>query len=169
MIARASLVVGSVVLLAVLIQVTFLARLGFPGATPDLVVVAVVALGLAMGSAAGGIAGLAAAVALGLAAPVPGLMGVQALVYVVIGFTVGRIVDPRDRSIWVIMGIVGLSTGAAVLAVASLSAILGSDRVMWDVVPGLTLSSTLYGVLLAPLVVPGVGALSRGLVSELAT
>lgn len=169
MIGRASLVVASVVLLAVLIQVTFLTRLGLPGATPDLVVVAVVGLGLAMGSVVGGIAGFSAAVALGLAAPVPGLMGVQALVYVVIGFSVGRIVDPRDRSIWVIMGISGLSTAAAVLAVASLSAILGSDRVMWDVVPGLTLSSALYGVMLAPLVVPFTGALSRGLVSELAT
>ncbi len=169
MIVRATLVVGSVVLLAVLIQVTFLARLGLPGATPDLVVVAVVALGLAMGSVAGGIAGLAAAISLGLATPVPGLMGVQALIYVVIGFTAGRTVDPRDRSIWVIMGIVGLSTAGAVLAVAGLSAVLGSERIMWDVVPGLTLSSALYGVLLAPLVVPAVGALSRGLVSELAT
>jgi rod shape-determining protein MreD len=166
MIARASLVVGSVVLLAVLIQVTFLTRLGVPGATPDLVVVVVVALGLAMGSVVGGVAGLAAAVALGLATPVPGLMGVQALVYVVIGFAAGRLVDPRDRSIWVIMGITGVSTAAAVLAVAGLSAVLGSERIMWDAVPALTLSSALYGVLLAPLVVPAVGALSRGLVSE---
>jgi rod shape-determining protein MreD len=169
MIGRASLVVGSTVLVAVLIQVTFLSRLGIPGATPDLVVVTVVALGLAMGSVVGGIAGFTAAVALGLATPVPGLLGVQALVFVVIGFVVGRVVDPRDRSIWIIMGIVGLSTAAAVLATASLASVLGSERVMWDVVPGLTLSSALYGVLLAPLVVPAIGALSRGLVSELAT
>jgi rod shape-determining protein MreD len=169
MIARASLVVGSTVLIAVLIQVTFLSRLGIPGATPDLVVVTVVAIGLAMGSVAGGIAGLTAAVLLGLATPVPGLLGVQALVFVVIGFVVGRVVDPRDRSIWIIMGIVGLATSSAVLATASLASILGSERVMWDVVPGLTLSSALYGVLLAPLVVPAIGALSRGLVSELAT
>lgn len=169
MIGRASLVVGSTVLLAVLIQVTFLSRLGIPGATPDLVVVTVVALGLAMGSVTGGIAGFTAAIALGLATPVPGLLGIQALVYVVIGFVVGRVVDPRDRSIWIIMGIVGLSTAAAVLATAGLASVLGSERVMWDVVPGLTLSSALYGVLLAPLVVPPIGALSRNLVSELAT
>jgi rod shape-determining protein MreD len=148
--------------------VTLLSRLGIPGATPDLVVVTVVAIGLAMGSVPGGVAGLLAAVLLSLAAPVPGLLGVHALVYVVIGFLAGMVIDPRDRSIWLIMGLVGLSTAGAVLATAGLSAMLGSERVSWEAVPALTLSSALYGVLLAPLVVPLLRALTRGLVSEIA-
>lgn len=168
MIWRASLVIGTTVLLAVLLQVTFVSRLGIPGATPDLLVVTIVAIGLAMGSVAGGLAGFTGAVLLALAAPVPGLLGVHAIVYVVIGFLAGLVVDPRDRSIWVIMGLVGLSTAGAVLATAALSALLGSERVTWDAVPSLTLSTALYGVLLAPLVVLAVRAVSRGLVSEIA-
>jgi len=78
------------------------------------------------------------------------------------------VIDPRDRSIWLIMGLVGLSTAGAVLATAGLSAMLGSERVSWEAVPALTLSSALYGVLLAPLVVPLLRALTRGLVSEIA-
>jgi rod shape-determining protein MreD len=168
MIWRASLVTGTAVLLAVLLQVTFLSRIGLPGATPDLLVVTIVAIGLSMGSIPGGVAGLAGAVLLSLATPVPGLMGVHAVIYVVIGFLAGMVVDPRDRSIWLIMGLVGLSTAGAVLTTAALSALLGSERITWDAVPALTLSSALYGVLLAPLVVPVVRAVSRGLVSEIA-
>jgi rod shape-determining protein MreD len=168
MIWRASLVTGTALLIAVLVQVTLLSRLGIPGATPDLVVVTVVAIGLAMGSIPGGFAGIAAAILLALAAPVPGLLGVHALVYVVIGFLAGLVVDPRDRSIWLIMGMVGLSTAGAVLGTATLSAVLGSERITWDTVPALTVSSALYGVLLAPLVVPLIRSITRGLVSELA-
>jgi cell shape-determining protein MreD len=162
------LVIGSAMLLAVLLQVTLLSRLGLPGATPDLIVVTIVAIGLAMGSIAGGSAGLVGAVLLGLATPAPGLLGVQALVFVVIGFSVGRVLDPRDRSRWILIGIAGLAAAAAVLASAALAALLGSERVAWDAVPALALTSALYGVVLAAVVVPAMGWLSRALVSELA-
>jgi len=166
---RSSVVIGTVMLLAVLIELTVLSRLGIPGATPDLVVVCVVALALALGPAPGAVAGFVGGLLLGLAPPADGVLGVSALVLALIGFLAGKVVDPRDRSIWVIMGIVGLSTSGAVLGTAVLNAILGSDRVMWEVVPGLALSSALYGVLLAPLVVPLIGSAARTLVSELAT
>lgn len=168
MIWRAGFVIVTALLVAVLLQVTFLSRLGIPGATPDLVVVTVVGIGLAMGSIAGGSAGLLAAVLLGLAAPVAGLLGIHALIYVVLGFLAGMVIDPRDRSIWLIMGLVGLSTAGAVLATATLSAMLGSERITWEDVPTLTLTSALYGVLLAPIVIPLLRAVTRGLVSELA-
>jgi rod shape-determining protein MreD len=166
---RSSVVIGTVMLLAVLIELTVLSRLGLPGATPDLVVVCVVALALALGPAPGAVAGFVGGILLGLAPPSDSVLGVSALVFVLIGFLAGKVVDPRDRSIWIIMGIVGLSASGAVLGTAVLSAILGSDRVVWDVVPGLALSSALYGVLLTPLVVPLIGSVARTLVSELAT
>ena len=72
--------------------------------------------------------------------------------YVAIGFITGSAVDPRDRSIWILMGMVGLSTGSAVLLVSGLDTLLGSDRVDWEQVPLLTLTSVLYGLLLAPAV-----------------
>jgi len=168
-ILRASLVIVTTMLLAVLLELVFVSRLGLPGATPDLVVVSIVALALALGPVAGAVAGFTGGILLGLAPPADGVLGVSALVFIVIGFLAGKVVDPRDRSIWIIMGIVGLSTSGAVLGTAFLSAILGSDRVMWDVVPSLALSGALYGVLLAPVMVPAIGAVSRTLVSELAT
>jgi hypothetical protein len=48
------------------------------------------------------------------------------------------------------MGIVGLSTGAAVLVISGLDTMLGSDRVDWEQVPALALTSALYGLILAP-------------------
>ncbi|MCX8526745.1 MAG: hypothetical protein ORN20_01230, partial [Candidatus Nanopelagicales bacterium] len=54
---------GAVTLsIAVIVQVTLLTRLGLPGATPDLVVVTVVALALALGRLPGAIAGFGAGV-----------------------------------------------------------------------------------------------------------
>lgn len=169
MIARAALVIGTVMLAAVIIEVTFLTRLGLPGATPDLVVVCVVALALALGPAPGAVAGFIGGLLLGLAPPADGYLGLAAFVFAVIGYLAGKVIDPRDRSIWIIMGIVGLSTSGAVLAMALLSAVLGSDRVVWDMVPALTLTAALYGVILTPIVVPLIGKVARGLVSELAT
>lgn len=169
MIARAALVIGTVMLAAVIIQLTFLGRLGLPGATPDLVVVCVVALALALGPTVGAMAGFVGGLLLGVAPPSDGYLGLSALVFVVIGYLAGKVIDPRDRSIWLIMGIVGLSTSGAVLGTALISAVVGSERISWESVPALALTSALYGVLLTPLVVPPIGKLARTLVSELAT
>lgn len=150
MIWRQALIIGTFTLAAVLIEVTLLTRLGIPGATPDLVVVTVVALALAMGPVQGAVAGFTAGVLLDLAPPGDTLLGVNAIVYVLIGLVTGVAVDPRDRTVPVMMGIVGLSTGAAVLLTSGLDTMLGSDRVDWEQVPLLVLTSALYGLILAP-------------------
>ena len=149
------LIVG-LVLAAVLVQLTLLARLGLPGATPDLVVVTIVAIALAMGPTQGAVAGFAAGVLVDLAPPGDTLLGVNAIVYIAIGYITGIVIDPRDRTVPILIGIVGLSAGAAVLATAALDTLLGSDRVRWDEVAGMALSSALYAVILAPLVILGV-------------
>jgi rod shape-determining protein MreD len=153
MIWRQGLIIGTFTLLAVLIELTLLTRLGIPGATPDLVVATVVALALAMGPVQGAVAGFSAGVLLDLAPPGDTLLGVNAIVYVLIGIVTGVAVDPRDRTVPVLMGIVGLSTGAAVLLTSGLDTMLGSDRVDWEQVPVLALTSALYGVILAPAVI----------------
>ena len=56
--------------------------------------------------------------------------------------------------------------GAAALATALLSAVLGSERIIWDVVPGVTLTTVLYGLILGRVMIPLVGLLSRRLVPE---
>ena len=156
MIWRQALVIGLTVLLAVIVELTLLSRLGLPGATPDLVVVTVVALALAMGPTQGAAAGFTAGILIDLAPPADTLLGVNAIVYSAIGFVTGCGIDPRDRTVPIMIGIVGLSAAAAVLGTAALDTLLGSGRVMWDEVPALALTSALYAVILAPLVILGV-------------
>ena len=161
MIWRQALIIGTFIPGAVLIEVTLLTRLAIPGATPDLVVVTVVAIALAMGPVQGAVAGFAGGVLLDLAPPGDTLIGVNALVYVAIGFVTGTAVDPRDRTIWILMGMSGVATGAAVLLVSGLDTLLGSDAVDWEQVPSLTLTSVLYGLILAPIMIPPVAWVVR--------
>lgn len=153
---RQGLIIGLLTLVATIVQVTLLSRLGLPGATPDLVVVVVVAIALSMGPLDGAIAGFVAGMLVDLAPPADTLLGVNALVYVLIGYVTGRVIDPRDRTVPILIGIVGISAGFAVVATAALDSLLGSERVVWDGMAGLVLSSILYAIILAPLVVLGV-------------
>jgi len=75
-------------------------------------------------------------------------------------------VDREDSSIWTLSVIAGAACGAAALGTALLSAILGSERIIWAVVPGATLTTVLYGLILGRVMIPLVGALSRRLVPE---
>lgn len=156
MLWRQSVLIGGLIVTAVIVQLTLLSRLGLPGATPDLVVVTVVAIALALGPTQGAVAGFVAGVLVDLAPPGDSLLGVNAIVYVVIGYVTGIVIDPRDRTVPILIGIVGLSAGAAVLATSALDTLLGSDRVEWDAVAGMALSSALYAVILAPLAILGV-------------
>ncbi|MCH9840010.1 MAG: rod shape-determining protein MreD [Candidatus Nanopelagicales bacterium] len=168
MIIRQGLFIGTCVFLAVLFELTLLSRLGIPGATPDLVVVTVVAIAFAMGPLQGAMAGFAAGVLIDLSPSSDTLVGVNAIIYLVIGFVAGFWVDPRDRTLPIMIGITALSTGAAALGTAIVDTALGSDRVNWAEVPWITLSSALYGVLLSALVIPLIDRISRPFVSEIA-
>ncbi len=161
---QAVLIVG-LLLGAVVVELTLLSRLGLPGATPDLLVVTIVAIALALGPTRGAVAGFVGGVLIDLAPPADTPIGVNSLVYLVIGYITGFIIDPRDRTVPILMGVVGLSAGAATLAVAAFDAVVG-DRVEWGQVPLLALTSALYAVALAPLVVPGVGWLANRITPE---
>jgi len=166
--ARQAMIIGSAIFIAVIVELTLLSRLGLPGATPDLVVVTIVALALAYGPLPGAIAGFSAGILMGLAPPFDGILGVQAILFTIVGLITGAVVDPRDRSVPVIMGMVGLSTCGVVLLNALFLAVLSGERVVWDTVPGLALTGALYGLILAPLVVPGIGRIVRTLTPEVA-
>lgn len=153
---RLALVIGSLTLAATIIQVTLLSRLGLPGATPDLVVVVVVSIALAAGPTNGVIAGFVAGMLVDLAPPAATSLGVNALVYIVIGYVAGVAINPRDRTVPVMIGMVGAAAAFAVVATSALDALLGSDRVVWDQMGGMALSSALYALILAPMGVLGV-------------
>ncbi|MGI9136283.1 MAG: rod shape-determining protein MreD [Candidatus Nanopelagicales bacterium] len=166
--ARQAIIIGSAIFIAVILELTLLSRLGLPGATPDLVVVTIVALALAYGPLPGAIAGFSAGILMGLTPPFDGVLGVQAIIFTIVGLVTGAVVDPRDRSVPVIMGLVGLSAGGVVFLNALFLSALSSERVVWENVPSLALTAALYGLILAPLVVPGIGRIARSLTPEVA-
>lgn len=166
MIVRQASIIGVVLLIASIIQVTLLSRLGLPGATPDLLVVFVVAIALAMGPVQGAFAGFVAGAIIDLSPPSDTVVGVNSIVYLGIGFLAGYVVDTRDRTVPGMIAIAALGCGAAALGTAALDAMLGSPRVVWESVPPITLTSTLYGALLAPLVIPLMGWLTRKIAPE---
>ena len=166
MIIRQGLVIGFPLLIASLIQVTLLSRLGLPGATPDLLVVTVVAVALAMGPIQGAFAGFLAGAIIDVSPPSDTVVGVNSIIYLAIGFVAGYLVDTRDRTMLGTVVIAALACGAASLGTAILDAMLGSPRVLWETVPVITLTSALYGALLAPLVVPIMEWLTKKLAPE---
>ena len=159
-------VCATLILGALAIQQALLSRIGLPGSTPDLLLVTVIAIALAYGSMVGAACGFAAGLLLDLSPATAGVLGLTALIFLAIGFVTGGVIDPRDRTVPIVMGIVALSTGASVLVYALVSALFGSDRILWDAVPSLVLSASLYGLLLAPLVVLLVTWLVRKLTPE---
>jgi rod shape-determining protein MreD len=166
-ILRQSVFVGTSIFVAVIIQLTLLSRLGFAGATPDLVVVTVVALALALGPVPGATSGFAAGVLLDLSPPSDTLIGVNAIIYLVIGFIAGYWVDPRDRTLPIMAAIAALSTGSAALGTAAVDTVLGGSNVNWTEVPWVTLTAAFYGLVLAAAVIPLIGILARKLVPEM--
>lgn len=165
---RQVLLCTALLLTAYLVQITVLTRLPLPGATPDLVVVTLVALALAYGPMTGAVCGFVAGLVVAAAPPADGPLGLTALLYLIVGAVTGAVIDPRDRTVPILSGIVGLSAGGVVLATAAFSSVLGSDRVVWSTVPGIALTAFLYAVILAPFVVPGVDLLVRKVTVELA-
>jgi rod shape-determining protein MreD len=166
MIVRQGLVIGGVLFVAFLIQVTLLSRLGLPGATPDLLVVSVVAIALAMGPIQGAFAGFLAGAIIDVSPPADTVVGVNSIVYLAIGFVTGYVIDTRDRTVPGMIAMAGIACAAAALGTAALDAMLGSPRVIWESVPLIALSSAIYGALLAPLLIPLLAWLTRKLAPE---
>lgn len=160
---RQWLLVGVSLLTAVIVQVTFLSRLGLPGATPDLTLLTVIALAFALGRTAGAASGFVGGMLLSLAPPATTTLGVQALVFLAVGFIVGGLIDPRDRTVPITIAIVSGSVAGATFVVAVLDALLGPVSVPWDRMGGLLVASAIYAAILTPLVIPVIGRVARKL------
>ena len=126
--------VGLLVLLAVVLQITFVAELRPLGASPDLVPLAVAAAGLLGGSIPGAATGFAAGILLDVL--IGANLGASSLVLTVVGYGSGRFRELRDPS----HGLIALPVGAAATAAYLLG--LGVLSFMLDV-----------GVEVSPLVV----------------
>jgi rod shape-determining protein MreD len=143
------------------VQVTLLARLPLPGATPDLVLLVVVAFALAHGPGFGLACGFAAGLAADLVPPADHEVGRWALVLTLVGYLAGMARGETRRSAFVPLVVVAVAGGASVLLYAGVGALINDTHVTWPVVRALLPTAVLYDVVLSAFVLPGVLALAR--------
>jgi rod shape-determining protein MreD len=163
---RRAVVSAILLLLAVLIEVTVLAPLPFPGATPMLVLVVVVILASQFGAATGALAGFAGGLLLDIAPPAAGTIGISALLLTVVGYAVGRFAESDDRPWWSFAILGALAAPLVVLAGAVLGGLLGDPRVRWEDVVGLMLSAAAYALVLGLILMLPLRRLCRWAVPE---
>jgi rod shape-determining protein MreD len=150
---RRAALAAALLLLAVLIQVTLVNNLPWPGAAgPDLVLVVVVALALTGGPLEGTLAGFCAGLALDVAPPATHLIGQYALVFCLVGYGCGRVGSHLSDSVWAPIGVVAIGSAAGELLFALTGMIFGDLNVTWSAVRHVLPASVLYDVLLSPFV-----------------
>ncbi|MFH8340560.1 rod shape-determining protein MreD [Streptomyces sp. AM6-12] len=151
------------VVVALVIQVSVLARLHLPGAVPDLLLLTVLGLAMVYGHVGGALVGFAAGLLADLAPPADHAAGRYALVLCVTGYFAG-LVKPdhgRLRSATGPMAVVVVAAIGSTLLYAGVGALVGDTAARHVGLPGLLISAALYDLLLAPFVVPAVMWLAR--------
>ena len=157
---RRILLATAAILAAVLLQVTVLNNVPFPGGSgPDLVLVVVVAMALAAGPREGAIIGFAAGLALDIAPPASGLLGQSALVFCLAGYGCGRLRLALERSAWLPLAGVALGVAAGEVLYAFTGLIFGEPDVTWQAVRQVLPAAVFYDLLLSPFVLYAVALL----------
>jgi rod shape-determining protein MreD len=151
------------VIVALVIQVSVLARLHLPGAVPDLVLLTVVALALVYGHVGGCLIGFGAGLLSDLAPPADHAAGRYALVLCVIGYLAGlaRPENGRVKSATGPMAVVVAAAIGSTLLYALVGALVGDTAARHVGLGGLLFTAAVYDLLLAPFVVPALMALAR--------
>ncbi|MEU6606737.1 rod shape-determining protein MreD [Streptomyces shenzhenensis] len=153
----------ALVVVALVLQVSVLARLHLPGAVPDLLLLTVLGLALVYGHVGGALVGFGAGLLADLAPPADHAAGRYALVLCVIGYLAG-LAKPdygRLKSATGSMLVVVAAAIGSTLLYALVGALVGDTAARHVGLGGLLLTAALYDLLLAPFVVPGIMALAR--------
>ena len=155
---RRLLALAVVLVVAVLIQSTVLARLRLAGVRPDLLVLAVVSVAVATDPTTGAVFGFVAGLVADLLFDLP--VGVSALVYTAVGFTVGtvRVYVTSHRPL-VHLVLAGAASLASVWCCGLLLRVF--DLSSWATVTRAGPLVALYNLLLTPFVYPVVLALTE--------
>ncbi|MEE1928389.1 rod shape-determining protein MreD [Streptomyces sp. TRM 70351] len=153
----------TLVVVALVVQVTVLARLQLPGATPDLLLLTVLALALVYGHTSGAVIGFGAGLLADLAPPADHAVGRYALVLCLIGYVAGltRPETGRHRSATVPLLVVAGAALGSTLLYAGVGALVGDTAARHVGLTSLLLTAALYDLLLAPFTVPLLMALAR--------
>ncbi|MCX4786699.1 MULTISPECIES: rod shape-determining protein MreD [unclassified Streptomyces] len=156
------------VVVALVVQVSVLARLQLPGAVPDLLLLVVLALAFVYGHVSGALIGFGAGLLADLAPPADHAAGRYALVLCVIGYFAG-LVKPENgqlKSAAVPMiGVVAAAIGSTLLY-ALVGALVGDTAARHVGLGSLLFTAAAYDLLLAPFVVPLVMAIARRTVND---
>lgn len=163
-----TLLATALAVVALVFQVSVLARLGLPGAVPDLLLLTVLALALVYGHTGGALVGFGAGLLADLAPPADHAVGRYALVLCVVGYAAGltRPETGQHRSATAPMFVVGAGALSSTLLYAGVGALVGDSPARNVGLGGLLFTATLYDLLLAPFTVPLVMATARRLESD---
>ncbi|APY88348.1 rod shape-determining protein MreD [Streptomyces alfalfae] len=154
---------AALVVVALVIQVSVLARLQLPGAVPDLVLLTVLGLALVYGHTGGALVGFGAGLLADLAPPADHAVGRYALVLCVIGYLAG-LAKPdggRLRSVSGPLVVVFAAAVGSTLLYAGVGSLVGDTAARHVGLVGLLFTAALYDLLLAPFTVPLIIALAR--------
>jgi rod shape-determining protein MreD len=155
---RRFLVLAAVLVVAVLVQSTVLARLTLAGVRADLLVLAVVSVAVATDPTTGAVFGFVAGLVADLLFDLP--VGVSALVYTAVGFAVGtvRVYVTSHRPL-VHLVLAGAASLASVWCCGLLLRVF--DLSSWATVTRAGPLVALYNLLLTPFIYPVVWALTE--------
>ncbi|NUS13896.1 MAG: rod shape-determining protein MreD [Streptomyces sp.] len=151
------------VVVAMVVQVSVLARLHLPGAVPDLLLLTVLGLAISYGHVAGCLIGFFAGLLADLAPPADHAVGRYALVLCVVGYAAG-LSKPESGRLRTAAGPMLVVIGAAVATTvlyAGVGSLVGDTAGAHVGLAKLVLTATIYDLLLAPFVVPLVMAMAR--------
>lgn len=148
------LAMGTMVLLAVALQSTLLARLTLLGVIPQLVLVVVVSLAYLEGPRVGLVVGFAGGLLQDLLLP-QSIIGLTAFVYILVGYGVGSLRQfAPGESVWSPVLAVALASAVAEFGYALLAIILGQEWVSLSYTAKVTGLVVLYDTLLTPFAFP---------------
>jgi rod shape-determining protein MreD len=153
----------TLVIVALVFQVTVLARLQLPGAVPDLMLLVVLALALVYGHTGGCLVGFGAGLFTDLAPPADHAVGRYALVLSVIGYLAG-LAKPESGKLRTAVGplvVVVAAAAGTTLLYAGVGVLISDNNADHVGLGTLILTAALYDLLLAPFVVPLVMWLAR--------
>jgi rod shape-determining protein MreD len=161
MMGRRIVLVALLLSTAAVVQTVILTRIPFPRATPDLVLLVVVAVALAEGPAGGAITGFAGGILLDVVPPADGAVGRWALVLCIVGWLAGRASDAVEGSALIPLLVVAGCSALAILGYAAVGVVIGDGRVPLRGLVATLPAAVIYDVLLGAFVVPLVMALVR--------
>ena len=153
----------SLVVVALVLQVSVLSRLHLPGAVPDILLLTVLGLAMVYGHVGGALVGFGAGLLADLAPPADHAAGRYALVLCVIGYLAGlaKPENGRLKSATGPMVVVVVAALGTTLLYAGVGALVGDTAARHVGLASLLFTAALYDLLLAPFVVPGIMALAR--------